>query len=41
MAGEDGRLLNGMGRWFGLDHGIGLTVMAVLPLSGIFLCGSG
>ncbi|MNO83444.1 hypothetical protein D3C76_747520 [compost metagenome] len=36
MAGEGGRILNGMREVSqGLDHGVGLTVIEVLPLSGI------
>ena len=40
MAGEGGGVFNGMGEvGQGLDHGYGLTVMEVLPLSGIGCCG--
>jgi hypothetical protein len=36
VAGEGGRVLMGMREVAqGLDHGIGLTVIEVLPLSGI------
>jgi hypothetical protein len=38
MAGEHGRVLVGMREvGQGLDHGIGLTVMEVLPLVGIVI----
>jgi hypothetical protein len=42
MTGEGGRILIGMREVVqGLDHGIGLTVMEVLPLVGIVFVLSG
>ncbi|BDB20551.1 hypothetical protein cym2001_39160 [Pseudomonas sp. CYM-20-01] len=44
MAGEGGAILNGMGEvGQGLDHGVGLTVIEVLPLmgSGFFVACTG